>query len=51
MDIVFFLFACSLILGIIFLISFIFSINKGQFDDLDSPAHRILCNDKDKGNL
>jgi len=34
----------SLLLGAAFLAGFIWSVNRGQFDDVHTPAHRILDN-------
>lgn len=54
MNAIYFLLPLALLLSIGFLIAFIFSTMKGQFDDLDTPAKRILLddinyNDKNKG--
>ncbi|MCT6868431.1 MAG: cbb3-type cytochrome oxidase assembly protein CcoS [Apibacter sp.] len=38
---------CSLSLAIIFLVLFIYGIKKGQFDDDESPAVRILFDSND----
>lgn len=35
----------ALILGLFFLITFIFAIKKGQYDDLEGSANRILIDD------
>ena len=48
MEVIFLLIAISLILGGTFLFLFIRSVNKGQFDDLESPAVRILSDEKNK---
>lgn len=32
----------ALILGIGFVLAFVINMKAGQFDDLDTPAHRIL---------
>ncbi len=45
MSLLFILIGFSLILAIIFLIAFIISVKKGQYDDTFSPAHRILFDD------
>ncbi len=45
MSVLFILIGFSLILAIIFLIAFIISVKKGQYDDTYSPAHRILFED------
>lgn len=45
MEIVYFLIPMALLLGLAFLASFIYAVKKGQFDDLETPAHRMLLND------
>ena len=35
----------ALLLGIGFVVAFLWATNKGQFDDLDTPSHRILNED------
>lgn len=42
MDIILLLIICSAIPAFIFLIAFIVSTSKGQYDDLESPAVKIL---------
>ena len=34
-------------LGAFFVISFFWAVKQGDFDDLETPAHRILFNDND----
>lgn len=46
MNILFFIIPIALILGLFFVVSFIVATKKGQFDDLDSPAIRILNDDQ-----
>lgn len=42
---------CSVSLAVIFLVVFIVNLKKGQFDDDESPAVRILLeDDQPKGN-
>jgi cbb3-type cytochrome oxidase maturation protein len=36
----------ALLMGIGFVAAFIRAANQGQYDDLDTPAHRILLEDK-----
>lgn len=36
----------AIILGILFLGAFIWAVSKGQFDDTETPAYRILNEDK-----
>lgn len=47
----------AIVIGLLFLAGFIWAARKGQFEDLVSPAHRILIDDykdnkieKKKGN-
>ena len=49
MDIVFLLIPLSLVL--VFIIGGVFwwAVRRGQFDDLEGPAHRILMDDDDAG--
>jgi cbb3-type cytochrome oxidase maturation protein len=42
MEILYLMILCSVTLAVIFLIIFIISAKKGQFDDDESPAVRIL---------
>ncbi|MCO6564635.1 MAG: cbb3-type cytochrome oxidase assembly protein CcoS [Apibacter sp.] len=42
MEILYLMILCSVSLAVIFLILFIYGIMKGQFDDDESPAVRIL---------
>ncbi|MEE2670541.1 MAG: cbb3-type cytochrome oxidase assembly protein CcoS [Bdellovibrionota bacterium] len=46
MDILFFTIPIALFLALIFLGVFVFSVFKGQFEDLDTPAYRILLEEK-----
>lgn len=45
MNIIYLLLPLSILLGLFFLISFFWAVNKGQFDDLDTPAKKILFED------
>lgn len=38
----------SLILGTIFVVCFIMAAKSGQYDDLDTPAYRLLIEDEKK---
>ncbi len=42
MNILYFLVGCSLIMALVFLIAFIWSLKSGQHDDVITPAYRIL---------
>ncbi len=46
MDIVYYLLPVALLLGGFFLVTFLFAVKSGQFDDLDTPAHRMLIDDE-----
>ncbi|MBT5855180.1 cbb3-type cytochrome oxidase assembly protein CcoS [bacterium] len=46
MNIVFFLIPLSLILASIFVIGFVYSVKSGQYDDMDTPAYRVLLDDE-----
>ena len=45
MNVLFLMIPISLLLSGGFLAAFIWSINNGQIDDTETPAHRILEND------
>ena len=45
MDILFFLVILSLLLGVVWLASFMWAMKNKQFDDLDGNAERILRDD------
>lgn len=45
MNILFLMIPLSLLLGIGFVGAFIWAAKQGQFDDLETPAHRILNKD------
>ncbi|MFP5519722.1 MAG: cbb3-type cytochrome oxidase assembly protein CcoS [Bdellovibrionia bacterium] len=38
----------ALLLGFGFVMAFMWATNKGQFDDLETPAHRILNDEKER---
>lgn len=46
MSVIFLLLGASLIVALFFLISFIWSVKDGQYEDDFSPAHRILFDEK-----
>ena len=48
MTILLFLVPLALLLGLIALIAFMWSLRSGQFDDLDGAAQRILFDDEDE---
>ena len=43
-----FLIPISIVLGIIGLVAFFWSLNNRQYDDMDGASHRILLDDDDK---
>ncbi len=46
MDVLFFAIPIALILGVVFLILFIWATKSGQYDDLETPSYRILIDDE-----
>ncbi|OUR97136.1 cytochrome oxidase maturation protein, cbb3-type [Halobacteriovorax marinus] len=46
MNILYMLIPLALLLGFFFVISFIWATRGGQFDDLDTPAARIVIDDE-----
>ena len=51
MSVIYFLIAISLLFAISFLIVFLISLQKGQFDDYETPAMRILFDDEDDKSM
>lgn len=53
MSIIFLLLPVALLLGLGFLGAFIWGASQGQYDDLETPAHRILLpeNQNEKSRL
>ncbi|MBV0931975.1 cbb3-type cytochrome oxidase assembly protein CcoS [Marinobacterium weihaiense] len=47
MDIIYLLIPIAIILVSVAIWAFFWSVKQGQFDDLESPAHRILFDDDD----
>lgn len=45
MNILYFLIACSILLALIFLAAFFWSVKDGQNDDMQTPAMRMLFDD------
>lgn len=45
MDIIYLLIPIAIILASVAIWAFFWSVKQGQFDDLESPAHRILFDD------
>lgn len=46
MQVVFVLIGFSLVVAISFLVAFIWSVKSGQYEDEESPAHRVLFEDE-----
>ncbi len=45
MNIIYFLIGCSIIMALLFLAAFFWSVKNGQHDDMHTPALRILFED------
>jgi cbb3-type cytochrome oxidase maturation protein len=45
MTVLLFLIPLALLLGLVALVAFLWSLRSGQFDDLDGAAHRVLMDD------
>ena len=48
MNIIYFMVPVALLLGGLFVGGFIWMVRSGQYDDLETPAIRILNNDEEK---
>ena len=48
MEVIFILIAASFSIALGFLITFLISVKKGQFDDQETPAIRMLFDDESK---
>lgn len=48
MDIIYFMIGVSLLIGLGFLVAFLWAMKDGQNDDLNTPAMRILFEEKVK---
>lgn len=46
MEILFIILPFALLIAIFFVIAFIKAVRSGQFDDLDTPSHRMLIDDE-----
>lgn len=51
MTVLLFLVPLALLLGLLALIAFMWSLRSGQFDDLDGAAHRVLMDDDIEDDL
>lgn len=45
MTVLLFLIPLAILLGLVGLVAFMWSLRSGQFDDLDGAAHRVLMDD------
>ena len=50
MNIIFLTLGVSITIAIVFLIAFIWATRKGQYDDLETPGHRMLLDDIETEN-
>jgi cbb3-type cytochrome oxidase maturation protein len=48
MDVVIYLLAAALFLGLLGLGAFVWSLKTGQFDDMEGAAHRAIMDDDDE---
>lgn len=48
MDLIYFMVPLALCLGGLFVTGFLFAVCTGQFDDVATPAHRILLDEEKK---
>ncbi|NUO19775.1 cbb3-type cytochrome oxidase assembly protein CcoS [bacterium] len=47
MNILYWLMALAVIFILVFVVLYLWAVRSGQFDDLESPAHRILLDEAD----
>ena len=45
MEILWILIPIALLLGLFFVLMFIYTVKSGQYDDLETPAYKMLLND------
>ena len=45
MNILFFMVPAAILIAVVFVVAFIWATKKGQYDDLETPAHKILIED------
>lgn len=51
MDILYFLVPAALVMGGLFLAGFVWAVKTGQYEDLETPAFRILFDEKNNEKL
>ena len=50
MNIIFLTLGVSIAIAVIFLAAFIWATGRGQYDDLETPSHRIILDDYESEN-
>lgn len=50
MTVLYILIPAALLLGLAFLLAFVWSLRRGQYDDLDTPQMRMLFDDEPKSD-
>lgn len=50
MDLVYYMVPLALMLGGLFVTGFLVAVCTGQFEDLQTPAHRMLLDDEGRGD-
>lgn len=45
MNVLIILMPIALLLGVCFTLAFVYAVRSGQFDDMETPAHRVLLDD------
>ncbi len=48
MDVLFIVLPLAVLMALVALVAFFWAVHKGQFDDLDTPAHRAVLDDEVK---
>lgn len=51
MNVLLFMIPFALIMGFGFVATFLFAVRQGQFDDTETPAHRILKDDPSRKEI
>ena len=46
MNVIFFMMPIAFIIATFFVIAFIWSVKKGQYDDIETPSYRMLLDDE-----
>lgn len=50
MNIIFLTLGVSIAIAVVFLAAFVWATGRGQYDDLETPSHRILLDDYESEN-